>query len=340
MPDISIGRLRGGFCVYWTEDGKRKRYQLGARTRKEAEAEAVTVFRQKTSERPAETVASIWMGFREEHKGRTIAANMEWSGRSILPFFGALQVSSVSKEHCDKYIAMRRREKRKDGTIRTELGHLRIALRWAEKMKMIDAAPHIWKPSKPIPRERWLTKAEMEAMADNAKEPHIRLAIMLLASTGARIGAILGLTWDRVDFDRSRIILQLPGDFRQKRRANPPMTHSLREEMLFAKECALSDYVIEWGGKPVKSIKKGFKAAAERSGIENVTPHDLRRSVARILAESGMPIAEIAQFLGHTDTNTTFEVYARFSPDHLREAAEVLNFMDESKVRRTKGKSA
>lgn len=340
MPDISIGRLRGGFCVYWTEDGKRRRYQLDARTRKDAEAEAVTVYRKKSSERPFKTVSGIWGAFREEHEGRTIAANMEWSGRAILPFFGKLDVSSVSKEHCDKYMAMRRADGRKDGTVRTELGHLRIALRWAEKRRLIDAAPHIWKPTKPTPRERWLTRQEMEALVDSAKEPHVRLAILLLASTGARVGAILGLTWDRVDFDRRRIILQLPGDFRQKRRANPPMTDTLRDEMLFAHKCALTDYVIEWGGKPVKSIKNGFKAAARRAGIENVSPHDLRRSVARILAESGMPMAEIAQFLGHTDTSTTFEVYARFSPDHLREAAEVLNFMDEAKVRRTGGRSA
>ena len=49
MPDISILRFRGGICAVWYEDGKRKRHQLKARTRKAAEAEALDVYRQNTA---------------------------------------------------------------------------------------------------------------------------------------------------------------------------------------------------------------------------------------------------------------------------------------------------
>jgi hypothetical protein len=62
---ISIGRLRGGFCVYWRDpDGRRRRHQLAARTRAEAEAEAVAVYRRETQKqhRPA-TVADLWQAY-------------------------------------------------------------------------------------------------------------------------------------------------------------------------------------------------------------------------------------------------------------------------------------
>ena len=43
---------------------------------------------------------------------------------------------------------------------------------------------------------------------------------------------------------------------------------------------------------------------------------------------------EIAQFLGHSDVQVTRSIYARFSPDHLRNVAAVLEYDDIAKARR------
>ena len=42
------------------------------------------------------------------------------------------------------------------------------------------------------------------------------------------------------------------------------------------------------------------------------------------MAEGGIPMAGIAQFLGHKDSRVTERVYARFSPNYLRGAASML----------------
>jgi integrase len=42
------------------------------------------------------------------------------------------------------------------------------------------------------------------------------------------------------------------------------------------------------------------------------------------MAEGGIPMPVIAQYLGHRDSRTTERIYARFSPDYLREAAKAL----------------
>jgi integrase len=44
------------------------------------------------------------------------------------------------------------------------------------------------------------------------------------------------------------------------------------------------------------------------------------------MAEQGIPMDEIAQYLGHTDPRITYRVYARFSPEHLKKAANALEF--------------
>jgi len=44
------------------------------------------------------------------------------------------------------------------------------------------------------------------------------------------------------------------------------------------------------------------------------------------MAESGVPMEEIAQFLGHSNTKMVETVYAKFSPTYLRKAAGTLEF--------------
>jgi integrase len=51
----------------------------------------------------------------------------------------------------------------------------------------------------------------------------------------------------------------------------------------------------------------------------------LRHTAAVLMAENGVPMSEISQYLGHNSTETTERVYARYSPDYLRKAAGVLN---------------
>jgi integrase len=87
----------------------------------------------------------------------------------------------------------------------------------------------------------------------------------------------------------------------------------------------LTDHVIEYGGKPVKSVKKAIAAAARRAGVE-CSAHDFRRSAARWMAEADVSMERIAQYLGHTSTRVTFATYARFSPRFMADAAQALDW--------------
>jgi len=43
------------------------------------------------------------------------------------------------------------------------------------------------------------------------------------------------------------------------------------------------------------------------------------------MAQAGVPLEEIAEYMGHTDLNTTRNNYAKFHPAHLQGAAKALN---------------
>lgn len=271
----------------------------------------------------------LWDAYRTAHNGRSIATSMQFTGKSILPYFGALRPDQVQEDDGKRYAEQRRAAGIQDGTIWTQINHLRIALSWAVKTKRISEVPLIVRPRKPDPRERYLDRSEIARLLDAATTPHIRIAIILMLATAARVGAVLDLTWDRVDLQRGIIDLRVDAGGPRKGRATPPINNMLRAALVEAREMALSPYVVEWGGDRVASIKKGFASVVKKAGLDDVSPHVLRHTAAVHMAEAGNSMAEIAQMLGHRDSKTTERIYARFSPGYLRGAASALEFDDK-----------
>ncbi len=151
---------------------------------------------------------------------------------------------------------------------------------------------------------------------------NILATLVALGYTVARPTAILELEWSRVDFERGQIDFN-PLGRRQtaKRRPIVPINSELHEALKKAFEARQSAFVIERGGEPIRSIKKAFQAASDRSGIK-ATPYTLRHTGAVWAAEAGVSMAALAQFMGHDDDRTTQKHYARFSPDYLKDVGD------------------
>jgi integrase len=328
MRDYRIGRLNGRFVVTWQgDDGKRRRFRLAAETARTADAEARDVIRAATLPRGKLTIADVWQAYRDDLGDRPTGKTMAYTGIPVLQHFGQLRPDQVTAEDCRAYTAARRASGKSDGTAWTELGHLRSALVWAaDKARLIDRAPHIERPGKPAPKDRFLTRAEIDRLLSAPCEPHVKLAIHLMLATAGRVGAVLDLTWLRVDFERGQINLRADSIGPRKGRAVVPMTPTLRAVLQSAHAAALTEHVVEYGGRRVQSIRRGFMAAVDRAGLADVSPHTLRHTAAVHMAAAGVPMAKISQFLGHSSTAVTERVYARFAPDHLTDAAAVLDF--------------
>lgn len=325
MSDWRLTRLRGEFCVTWYEGDIRRRYRLGTDNPEEAARRAPSRYAQLTRPRGT-TVMDLWTGYCSDMEGRAVVGTMKYTWRALEARFGAMEGEDITIADCRAHTAERRAAGIQDGTIHTELGHLRMVLLWAADHNMITKAPKVERPAKPEPKDSYLTRDEVSRLLAATTMPHIRLAVILVIGTGARIEAALQLTWDRVDFERGMIQLRNPFDnMRRKGRATVPMNDSLRAALDVARKSSLSRFVVEWAGQPVKSIKRGLKHAGRKIGRPDVSPHMLRHSAAVWLAEDGHSMHEISQFLGHNDVKTTSRVYARFSPTYLRKLADSLS---------------
>lgn len=243
--------------------------------------------------------------------------------KAMKPFWEPVNPDLIDREMAQSYAAQRAVA---PATIRYELGMLGVALRWAAdpSRRYARSAPVIWRPPAPDRKTRHLSRRQFEKWFAEVKAPHARLYVLLGLYTMARPTAILELTWDRVDFERGEVDLN-PKGRRQTRKRRPvvPLNDEAMEALREAYAARQTQYVIERGAKPVKSVKKAFQAASARSGIE-ATPYTLRHTGAVWAAEEGVSMAELAQFMGHDDSATTEKHYARFSPGHLRRVADAV----------------
>jgi integrase len=328
MSSYRIGKLNGRFVLVFDAGGKRRRFRLNAKDASEAHRIAPGIFAELT--RPAGTkVKDLWQAYTLDKAGRAITVTMVHTWKALQQRFGEMDGQSITIADCRAHMAERRKSGIMDGTLLTELGHMRMVLKWAEKHRLIDRAPHIERPSTPKPKEHHLTKVQARALIDAASIPHVRLYIILALGTGARNAALLDLTWDRCDFERGMIDLRNPAiTTPHKGRAIVPMTRTVKAGLLTARQGAMGEHVIEWAGKKVASVKRGIRFAAKCAGAGHVSPHMLRHSAAVHMAEEGVPMSEISQYLGHSNTQVTERIYARYSPTYLRKAAAALEYDD------------
>lgn len=340
MPEYRLCFYRGKFAVTWMDEKLgRQRRSFGTTDRSEANRLLVDFEVSQTrvqAKAAPQTIGSIWAAYRKQTDGRPVAVTMGHEEKALKERFFDLPPEAIKDAIVDEHIAARRGQGRSDGTIWTELGHLRIALSWAVKKGLIDKAPYVKRPRQPKPKRDFLTRDQFNLFLSKCEHPHLRRFVIIAITTGARASAILDLTWDRVDFERGLIDLSTEAEIadpnRRKNRPTVPMNRSLRAALAEAREGSISKYVIEWAGEKVGSVKKGISAAAKRSELEFVTPHVLRHSAAVWMAEGGRDMEEIAQYLGHSDSRITARVYARFSPQFLREAANLLELDSVSEI--------
>lgn len=331
MPEPSLIRIKTSPCWYiqYWENGRTRRATTRTADRGEAEA-ILAAFRLVQGTEPSDdlTVIQVLDWYWETHaKTLMRPENADLGIRKLKPFFGTTLARDCNIAKQQAFVEWRRGQGAGDESIRRDLSVLSAAMRRAEKHSKIDRAPAMLTLSPSPPRERWLTRDEVAKLfraLRTKRSRHVLLFARLALYTGARTGAILDLTWDRVNFATGFIDYRKPGRrATKKRRTLAPMPKILRRALKHAKARARSNYVIEWAGQGVGRVAKAFIDRAEATGLEGVTPHVLRHTFATWAVRKGVPIYTVGKALGQTVASTT-ERYAKLAPEDVRAAMEAV----------------
>lgn len=329
MSDYRLRKHRGQYSLVYNDPERitprnptgRVRVATGTPDLGLAEARARQLWRQRTTP-VSERVADLWPIYVADRKGevsRKDRFDSLWN--ALAPHFGHRLGKAITREDCRAYHTARKKAGKSNSTVRTELEFLRACLRF----HLGNDAPKLWLPPESKPRDRWLNQAELDALLANIAAPHVRLFVILAVVTGARMGALCDLTWDRVDLDVGTVDLNPAGrEITNKRRTTVKLNSRALAALTEAKEAALTDHVIEYGGEPVASVRKAIRAAAKRAKVP-CSPHVFRHTSGVWMANADVPMEKIAQRLG-TTVRMAEKHYARFSPSYQQDASDALEW--------------
>jgi len=177
-----------------------------------------------------------------------------------------------------------------------------------------------------------------------------RLITHLMIVTGCRRGEIMGLRWEKVDFDNNRVkidrallispskgiyesttktrdtrILTLPKEtidlLRQYRR------EQLRLQLLNGDRWVHSGYVFtQDNGERMSpdSITGWLSDFSHRHGLPHINPHAFRHTVASVLLANGTDIVTVSKQLGHASITTTESFYSHIIEENKAKASECI----------------
>jgi len=179
---------------------------------------------------------------------------------------------------------------------------------------------------------RFLTQEEMERLleAPDTSSPEgvrDRALIELLYATGLRVSELVGLTISSVDLDTGVLFCTGKGS---KQRRVPVGRSALewlqrhqaaRRALLAGRES--QRLFVGYLGRPLtrQTVWATLKRAAERAGVNGVTPHVLRHSFATHLLEHGADTRSVQAMLGHSDLATT-QIYTHVTSERIRSVYE------------------
>ena len=202
-------------------------------------------------------------------------------------------------------------------TVNKEIAKLKAMLNYAVEEEYLEANPiSTLKPLKGERKiERFLSKDEISRFISNATG-YILDIFKFNLYTGRRIGEILNLKWEDINWDSGTMNV-----FNQKlKKMNYiTMSESIKTLLLSRKDKFPSEYIFcNDEGERVKSIRKSFTAVLKKANIEKFRIHDMRHTAISHMVMSGMPAFTVARIVGHASVRMIDERYGHLAPDYLK----------------------
>ena len=179
---------------------------------------------------------------------------------------------------------------------------------------------------------------KIETAALTAKKDKYE-GIVLCLYTGLRIGELLALSWEDIDFEKSILtvsktcrdgningkhvrILDTPKTENSRRQI--PLSKTILKMLKEMKKHSKCEFVIADGDKPVfvRTYQRMFELLLKKLKLPHKGFHSLRHTFATRALECGMDVKSLSEILGHKNATITLNRYAHSLWEHK---AEMMN---------------
>lgn len=292
---------------------------------------------------------------RPSSKQRTFEQYSRAAQIHILPYLGDIELTDLTPFVLQKFITgLTENGNKRTGKglspnfVKTILSIVQNSLKTAH---LVGYLPEYSanKIKRPKPKEKqvecfsaWEQK-KIEETALSAKKDKYR-GIILCLYTGLRIGELLALTWNDMDFEKSILsvtktchdgnengkhirIIDTPKTENSRRQI--PLSKTLIKMLKDIKKKSKCEFVIADGEKPVfiRSYQRMFELFLKKLSLQHKGFHSLRHTFATRALECGMDVKSLSEILGHKNAMITLNRYAHSLWEHKAEMMNKLSKM-------------
>ena len=215
-----------------------------------------------------------------------------------------------------------------------------------------------------------MTPEEQDKFMGALKGHRLEALFSLALATGMRLGELLALTWDDVDFDKKQIsISKSAGRIRNQETMKTEIIvggpksksgyrniamlsaavtilekhHTLQQEELKLAGSAYNKLNLVFcstvgGYIEPRRINTTLDKVLNKAGVDHINFHALRHTFATRALESGIPAKVIQEMLGHADVSLTLNRYTHLLKETMHTEMEKMNsvFVDGAVTTREK----
>ena len=193
---------------------------------------------------------------------------------------------------------------------------------WLEDEDYILKSParRIHKVKAALTIKETYTDEALEKMRDSCEEPRDLALIDMLASTGMRVGELVLLNRDDINFEERECVVFGKGskermvyfDARAKIHLQNYLQGRTDDNAALFVSLRAPHERLKIGG-----IERRLRELGKRLDIEKAHPHKFRRTLATMAIDKGMPIEQLQQLLGHKRIDTTLQ-YAMVKQSNVK----------------------
>ncbi|MPM75782.1 Tyrosine recombinase XerC [bioreactor metagenome] len=277
----------------------------------------------------------------------------------IIPLLGDIKICEIKPIHIQDYVDDLL-DLLTPQTIKVHLNVLNLSLKRAYRLKLIKENPvqFVEVPKNRKYKNEIYNAEDMQKLLEKCYGTSMELPIVLAGGLGLRISEILGLTWNNVDFSNftitidkitvrndSKVILKDPKTESSIRTISAPkevivILKQLKKDRLAAKlKGEKSHRELIFHDKNLNPIapdvlSKKFRLFLKDNNLKHIRFHDLRHSHVTLLIDAKVPIKVISERVGHSNINTTLNIYSHALKEMDQEASDKISSTLFSKDRK------
>lgn len=273
-------------------------------------------------------------------------------------YFGdKLKLKDVTYHHLlDFYDYLKNERHNKNITVKHHAIILSPALRQAYRDDLIPKNPYEFMPKihKEKPPKNYYNKEELENLFSYTDKTNIGLIVRIASYYGFRRSELIGLKWDAIDLLNKTITIRhkvlcvdnilycmdkLKTTASNRTLPLLPETEKLLLERKAQIEHNKKIYGMSYNKKYLDYVfvndigdlinpdyvSDVFAKILKKNNLKHIRFHDLRHSCASLLVTNGVPMKNIQEWLGHSNFNTTADIYSHLDFSSKVQSASVIS---------------